>query len=334
MRAAMPSDEGILTEQAKTQLTEIALQLRDEQLAARIVHYRADLETSPELDLVTAQVIAELQMLQRVARSPSIPPPIDKAQLEMELTQSLRDMLGRLFRADRVASLIERKMAEVSKRFAVLFFQSELHDKIKGSMSELKKMRFPEQAIYHAFHRSEPNILRWLASFDYQTINVQELAKEKLATMMADLRNQYLSRTTPELNDLVKYLNEALAEFFTQVLPTSIGQLSREVVMEARLADAKTRAGYKISADAFPRFRQTFERKFLQLVARVVDDGMLSRVRARKDQFRVETIRFVADPHIFSDVCELVCDGIYDFLYNDGFLDLPPDWRARLGGAG
>ena len=43
-----------------------------------------------------------------------------------------------------------------------------------------------------------------------------------------------------------------------------------------------------------------------------------------------ETIRFVADPLIFSDVCEIVCDAVYDSLYNDGFLDLPTDWRARL----
>jgi hypothetical protein len=38
----------------------------------------------------------------------------------------------------------------------------------------------------------------------------------------------------------------------------------------------------------------------------------------------------VADPHIFSDVCELICEATYDSLYNEGFLDLPPDWRARL----
>ena len=57
---------------------------------------------------------------------------------------------------------------------------------------------------------------------------------------------------------------------------------------------------------------------------------MLKRVRARDAAFRVETIRFVADPHIFSDVCELICEATYDSLYNEGFLDLPADWRARL----
>ena len=43
--------------------------------------------------------------------------------------------------------------------------------------------------------------------------------------------------------------------------------------------------------------------------------------------FRAETLRFVADPQIFSEVCELICDATYDFLYNEGFLDLPSDWR-------
>ena len=54
------------------------------------------------------------------------------------------------------------------------------------------------------------------------------------------------------------------------------------------------------------------------------------RVRETEGKFRVETIRFVADPQIFSDVCELICDAAYDFLYNEGFLDLPGDWRQKL----
>ena len=103
------------------------------------------------------------------------------------------------------------------------------------------------------------------------------------------------------------------------------------MVKEARLADAKVRAGYKISQEAFPRFRQAFERRFLQRLVGFAEDEMLARVRNFKgNAFRVETLRFVADPQIFTDVCELVCDAVYDFLYSDGFLDLPTDWRARL----
>ena len=34
------------------------------------------------------------------------------------------------------------------------------------------------------------------------------------------------------------------------------------------------------------------------------------------------------------NVCEVICDSVYDMLYNDGFLDLPTDWRARLSAEG
>ncbi len=61
---------------------------------------------------------------------------------------------------------------------------------------------------------------------------------------------------------------------------------------------------------------------------------MLERVREKGSEFRAETLKFVADPRIFSEVCDLVCDAVYDSLYNDGFLDLPGDWRARLRTAG
>ena len=72
-------------------LADMALQLRDEQLQARVVHYKADLETSPELDAVTAQVVAELQALQRAAGRESAPPPqADRAQLEIELIRASR----------------------------------------------------------------------------------------------------------------------------------------------------------------------------------------------------------------------------------------------------
>jgi hypothetical protein len=221
-------------------------------------------------------------------------------------------------------------MGEASKRFARVFFASELHEKIQGSATEMKVMRFAEQAVFLAFQRSEEQITKHLDSFEYADDAARELARHRHADMMHELRNAFLSKTTPELNQLVKLLNEVLAQFFTQELPPAIGELAWEVVHEAKLADAHHHATYKIAADVFPRFRQAFERRFLQRLVAFAEDEMLKRVRAREDKFRVETIRFVADPQIFTDVCELVCDAIYDFLYNDGFLDLPSDWRARL----
>jgi hypothetical protein len=317
----------------KMSLADLALQLRDEQLQARIVHYKAELETSPELDAVTASVVAELKALQRAAgaKSPSAPPPAaDRAQLEIELIGSLKSMLARCFRAGQLSSLVERKMAEGSKRFARLFFESELCERIRGASGEQKTMRFGAQALYLVLTRNSDFLVRQIEAFEYQSPEELEDAKSRLEDITKELRNAFLSATMPELNALMKTLNELLAKFFVAELPPAVGEMAWEVVKEARLADTRARAGYKIGAEAFPRFRATFERKFLHRLVAYVEDGMLERVRGNENEFRSETLRFVSDPQIFTDVCELVCDAIYDYLYNDGFLDLPPDWRARL----
>lgn len=324
---------------AKMNLADMALALRDEQLEAKVIHYKAELETSPELDAITAQVVKELQSLQEAARGvpgapKSHPPPPDRSQLEIELIKTLKEMLMRIFRPGKLATVIQRKLGEVSKRFARVFFESELHDKIRGSEGEAKQMRFAEQALFHAFAKTQGDILLALESYAYDSPVVLERAKERYLLYVKELRNAFLARTTPELNVLVKYLNEVLTAFFTTELPPALGELAWEVVKEARLAEANTTASYKISSRAFPTFRATFERRFLQRLVPFVEDEMLKRVRETMGQFRMETIRFVADPVIFSNVCEVVCDSVYDMLYNDGFLDLPSDWRARLSAEG
>jgi hypothetical protein len=327
-----------MSTRAKMSLADAALHLRDEQLRARVVHYKVDLETSPELDAVTAKVVAELQAMQRAANvEPGSAPPArggDRAQLEIELIASLKRLLARLFRAGEVSAVIERKMAEASKRFARLFFESELCERIHGSESQQKTMRFASQALYHVLSRNAPLLTRQLEAFEYASASERDDAKTRLEDLTKELRNEFLSSTTPELNALVKHLNEVLASFFTVELPPAVGELAWEVVKEGRLADASGVAGpCMIPADAFPSFRSTFERKFLHRLVAHVEDGMLERVRAKESQFRDETMRFVAAPQIFSDVCELVCEAVYDYLHNDGFLDLPLDWRARLGSA-
>jgi hypothetical protein len=191
-------------------------------------------------------------------------------------------------------------------------------------------MRYSDQALYHALHRSELHVFELLDSYQYSAPHVKEHAQKSFFSMVKTLRNDFLARTTPELNVLVKYLNEVLTTFFTKELPPMLGDLAWETVKEARLAESHTTPGYKISSASFPRFRQAFERRFLQRLVPFTEDEMLARVRAGMGQFRSETIRLVADPAIFSEVCELICDAVYDMLYNDGFLDLPSDWRRRL----
>jgi hypothetical protein len=328
----VPSEDGFMDTGAKMSLADIALALRDEQLQAQVIHYRADLQTSPELDAITAQVIADLHMMQGAAvRARSAPPRVfDKAQIEIELIETLKRMLGRLFRNDKLASVVERKLTEISKRFARIFFESELHEKIRGGASETKTMRFAEQALFHVLSRNEARILEQLDSFEFSSLTVREQAEERFLDIIKALRNDFLGRTTPELNALVKFLNDVLRLFFLRELPGMVGALAYEVVKEARLAETGASAGYKLPASAFKDFRTVFERRFLQRLVPFSEDEMLKRVRNGEVKFRAETLRFVADPQIFTDVCELVCNAIYDFLYNDGFLDLPADWRAHL----
>ena len=336
--APTPSPEGFMSTSAKMSLADYAFALRDEQLEAKVVHYKAELATSPELDAVTQQVVKDLQALQAAARAKaplSRPPPgNDRAQLEIDLIQSLKEMLARIFRPNKLATVIERKLGEVSKRFARVFFESELHDRIRGGGEEAKAMRFADQALYHAFVRTQDQVMAVLDEYQYANEATRTRAKDQYYAIIKQLRNDFLARTTPELNQLVKFLNEVLSQFFTVELPPILGELSWEVVKEAKLADARTGAGYKISASGFPAFRSAFERRFLQRLVPFVEDEMLSRVRETMSQFRSETIQFVADPVIFTDVCEVVCESIYDMLYNDGFLDLPSDWRARLAAEG
>jgi hypothetical protein len=331
--APVPTAEGFMSTPQKLSLANVAQALRDEQLQAKVVHYRADLQTSPELDAITAGVIAELRALQGAARQSHPPETGDRTQIEIELIGSLKTMLARIFRPTSLASVVERKLAEASKRFARIFFESELHDKLRGSTTELKTMRFGEQALYHALSKHEAQLFEQLGTYEYETPEVLAEARDRLEQMLRELRNGFLSRTTPELNALVRFLNEVLSIFFLRELPPILGELAWAVVKEARLADATTSAGYKLAASAFPRFRVAFEKHFLERLVPFVEDEMLKRVREREGRFRAETIRFVADPQIFSDVCELVCDAVYDALYSDGFLDLPTDWRARLAAA-
>src|SRR3954469_8341433 len=76
--APTPSPEGFMSTSAKMSLADYAFALRDEQLEAKVVHYKAELATSPELDAVTQQVVKDLQALQAAARAKaplSRPPP-------------------------------------------------------------------------------------------------------------------------------------------------------------------------------------------------------------------------------------------------------------------
>lgn len=327
LTAPLPTSDGRMTTGAKLSLADIALALRDEQIEARIAHYRPELTTSPELDAITAQIVAEFQAL-RAARPQASVGEVDRFELEVLLIDTLKQMLGRIFRTDRVSVVMQRQLQAVSKRFARLFFQSELGERVVHA-SEAKKIRFAEQGLFQVLALKQSDIETELDKLDWDAESLCASAKEELADFIQQTRTAYLGRTTPELNRLVTYLNEVLTAFFCKELPGGIGELSWEVIKSARLAARATNMTAQIAGEQFGAFREAFERRFLERLVPFVEDEMLKRVRDGSFSFRLETLHFVADPHIFSDVCELVCDAVYDHLATDGFLDLPVNWRAK-----
>ena len=68
----------------------------------------------------------------------------------------------------------------------------------------------------------------------------------------------------------------------------------------------------------------------MEQIVHYCGDQLLAALTGENQEFRDETVRFFTDPHIFSETGEVLCEGIYDFLCNEGFLDLPMDWRVSL----
>jgi hypothetical protein len=332
LNAPMPNAQGFMSEGAAASLAELAYKLRDEQLEARIVHYREDLQTNAELDAITAQVAAELRALQQNAQVQrnSLLPAMDPATHEREIAEALSLILGRVFKKEKLSIVLERKLAEISKRFARLFFRSELHERITANTSAPRVMRFPEQALYHMFVRAEEKLVAELESLHYSDPAMVDDSVQMLAGVVKEFRDKFLSKTTPELNELLRHLTEILRSYLTWHLPGYLPELAKTVARDAQLGSASKVASYKVSSGTFPIFRRAFETKLLAHLVPFVEAAMLERVRSGSAKFRRETLEFVAEPRIFSDVCELLSDTVYDLLYSEGFLDLPTDWRAKM----
>ena len=115
-----------------------ALGLLNEQVQARIVHYKGELETSPELDAITAQVVAQLKAMQ-AAVAGDVGSQKTAEEMEEQLTKTLGTLLPRFFSAQ--TNFAARILKPIGKRIAKLFFESELHEKSKGDK---------DKVIFHA----------------------------------------------------------------------------------------------------------------------------------------------------------------------------------------
>ncbi|MEM9187612.1 MAG: hypothetical protein AAGF12_00450, partial [Myxococcota bacterium] len=301
----------------KITISENAQRLRDEQVMAEVRYYGSG-QTNAELDAITAAVVDELHQLRGAGEESRT-----STDVEIELIQHLRELLEKLFSPQRSAFL-KTLLIDVQRRVTQLFFNSELYARItEASAEEVPEASWPEQALYFALKRRETDVLDELRAIPVSDPLVRDHAADRFQGFLRQLCTDFLSRTTPELESLLRIYRTELTRYFYKDFPPGIGELAWEVIRQSRVA-AGHRLGYKLTADRFPAFRETFDKRFSERLALQIHEPILKAAGESDTAFREATLAFVASPQVHSTICASVSDAIYDYLYGEGFLDLPP----------
>jgi hypothetical protein len=305
-----------------------ALGLLNEQVQARIVHYKGELETSPELDAITAQVVAQLKAMQAAVASDTGARKTPE-ELEELQTRALAQLLTRFFAGH--GQFATRILKPIGKRIAKLFFESELHERSKGDKDKI--IHHAEQGVYYVLSRYKHRLQAELDGFEYQNADVRRATLELMAKTERELQVAFLSRRSPELNRVMTIYTAVLGDFLQKHLPPRLEQMAKVTVRVSKSARRPTSVAYKVLVDAFSDFRAEWERLFMQQMVFFCGDELLERLTQGSEAFQEETIKFFTDPHVFSETCAVICEQLYDFLCLEGFLDLPVDWRVSLQSA-
>lgn len=315
-----------MTQSQKDALACQAAGLLNEQLQARIVHYRGDLETSAELDAITAQVVAQLRALQSAAglreQARQSPEAIEAQQL-----RTLHLLLGRVFREG--SSFVTSALQPIGRRVAQLFFESELHERTQGDKE--RRIYHPEQGLFYVLQRHQHRMRAELELFDFTSDAIRAASLALLDKTTRDLQVAFLSRRSPELYRVMTVFTQVLTEFLTRHVPPRLEAMARVTLRAAGTARRPDSVGYKIWADGFPAFRTEWERVLMQQMVNYCGDTLLVRLSEEGEDLRQETVRFFTDPGLFSAAGDVLCEALYDFLCLEGFLDLPVDWRVQRG---
>jgi hypothetical protein len=302
-----------------------ALGLLNEQVQARIVHYKSELETSPELDAITAQVVAQLKAMQAAVAGDAGGQKTPE-EMEEQQTRTLASLLPRFFSGQ--TQFATRILKPIGKKIAKLFFESELHEKSKGDKD--KVIHHAEQGVYYVLSRYKNRLRAELEGFEFQNAEVRQATLELLAKAERDLQVAFLSRRSPELNRVMTIYTAVLGDFLQKHLPPRLEQMSKVTIRVCKAARRPNSVGYKVLADAFADFRAEWERMFIQQMVFFCGEELLERLTQGSEAFQEETVKFFTDPHVFSETCAVVCEQLYDFLCLEGLLDLPVDWRVSL----
>src|SRR4051812_8094184 len=230
----------------KETLASQALGLLNEQVQARIVHYKGELETSPELDAITAQVVAELKAMQAAA-SKELAQQQSPEQREEQQQRAFVALLTREFSGQ--SQYTTRILKPIGRRVAKLFFESELHEKSKGDKE--KVIHHAEQGVYYVLSRYKNRLRAELEGFEYVTPEIRQSTLELLAKMERDLQVGFLSRRSPELNRVMNIYTSVIADFLQKHLPPRLEQMAKLTIRVAKTARQPNSIGYKVLAESF-----------------------------------------------------------------------------------
>jgi hypothetical protein len=324
-----PSSRGAtpaISPQQQHLLTVEALGLLSEQVESRIIHYRADLETNAELDAITAQVVAQLRVMQAAVReNPTFEPTPEL--LEKEQIRTLSGLIRKLLGKTSVGEFTTHLLRPIGRRIARLFFESELHEKTKADKERC--IRLPEQGVFYVLQRYRHRIRAELNGFDYADPDVHTATMELLDKLEHDLKTAFLSRRSRELHRVMTVLTSVLTDFFEQILFEQAEDFARAVVTAAGTSSHPTSVGYRVGAKAFPDFRVACQREFMERLVAHASGDLVERLTASEQPFLEETITFFTTPRVYSETVDVLCDALYDYLHQQGFLDLPLDWRVQ-----
>lgn len=308
------------------ELAETAIQLRDEQLRARVVYVDPAVETNAELDAITAKVVEELKALQAAAQG-ARRTPTDPQQLEIELIRTLRELLEKMVSARREA-FMRHKIEGIQRRIIGLYLSADSFTDGDASFESIHE--HPDEALFAAYRRHHEAIILDLRRFKYVSSDVKDRAVGRLQSFHKKLAADVLARTKPELERLLGVYRDILLVFLMRDFRDALGEFAWEVVRESRAAHGH-RLDYKITEKQFGRFREVFEARFMDRLLASIQKPLADALgESSEHAWREETVRFAADPRIYAEVCGVMCNAVYSYLHGEGFLDLPVDWQETV----
>ncbi len=316
-----------MTEEQRRALSGEALGLLTEQLTARVVHYRADLETNAELDAITAQVVAQVRALQDVASTgQNATRPVEA--IESEQIQSLSGLLKRLLGQGGTSEFLTHWIGPVGKKVAKLFFESELHERTKSNKERI--IQSSAQGLCYLLARYANRLRADLEGFEYADEEVRESTLNRLDKLSVEFRTEFLSRRSPELQRILSVFSDVLTEFLSDGIGRERDLFAQTVIRNSGSARLAGSVGYKLQREAFAGFRLAWEKEWMERWVAFAAERFVARLNAENEPFMEETVAFFTDAHLYSETSIVLCDASYDFLCQEGYLDLPLDWRIQL----